>query len=81
MKVDQKLTFKTVDGRAFTGIVRNPEATLGSVAGRLAATKAGLAGTFEIVNQAGITMDPNIKLADLPDTADELTLASELTPA
>ena len=74
----QSLTFRTVGGRSFTGTVKNPAATVGSVAGRLAA-RAGLAGTFELVNTQGITLDPSTRLEDLPEG--EITLASELTPA
>ncbi len=79
MAQDKTITFKTLDGRAFTGAVKNPAATLGSVASRIAA-KAGLAGSFETVDKNGVTLDPNLTLADLPQ-GEEVTLASELTPA
>ena len=75
---NKMLVFKTLDGRRLKGTVKNPQATLGAVASRLAA-KAGLAGTFEMVDKNGLTLDPNIKLADVQ--TDEITLASELTPA
>ena len=80
MSTAKMLTFKTADGRSFTGQVKNPSAKLGAVAGQLAATKAGIAGSFEIVDSKGSTVDPNTRLADLP-ADEELTLASELTPA
>lgn len=79
MDATKTITFKTLDGRAFTGAVKNPAATLGSVASRIAA-KAGLAGSFETVDKNGVTLDPNLTLADLPQ-GEEVTLASELTPA
>jgi hypothetical protein len=72
------LTFKTLDGRSFKGVVKNPDATLGAVASRLA-SRVGLAGSFEMVDKDGLTLDPNIKLSDVQ--AQEITLASELTPA
>jgi hypothetical protein len=72
------VTFKMPGGRTITGQVKNPQATLGAVAGRLAA-RHGLAGTFELVNKDGVTLDPNTQLESLPD--EEVTLASELTPA
>ena len=58
------LTFQTLDGRQFKGTVKNPQATLGAVASRLAA-RVGLAGSFEMVDKNGLTLDPNIKLADV----------------
>ena len=73
------LTFRTLGGKTFSGKVKSPGATVGSVASRLAA-KAGLAGTFELVNEEGVTLDPNTKLEDLPD-GETITMASELTPA
>ena len=73
------LTFRTLGGRSFSGEVNNPMALLGSVAGRLAA-RAGLAGTFEMLDKQGTTLDPNTPLEDLPD-GEEITMASELTPA
>ena len=78
MQEAQSLTFRTVGGRSFTGTVKNPSASVGSVASRLAA-RAGLAGTFELVDNKGLTLDPSTRLEDLPDS--EITLASELTPA
>jgi len=80
MTVDQEITFRTLDGRKFRGRVRNTSATLGSVAGRLA-TKAGISGAFEVINSKGSALDPSITLGDLPETDNELTLSSELTPA
>ena len=73
------LTFRTLDGRAYTGAVKNGAAKLGSVASRLA-TRAGLSGTFELVDKEGVSLDPNTPLEDLPD-GEEIAIASELTPA
>jgi hypothetical protein len=73
------LTFKTLDGRTYTGAVKNGAAKLGSVASRLA-TRAGLSGTFELVDKEGVSLDPNTSLEDLPD-GEEIAIASELTPA
>ena len=75
----KRLTFRLVDGRGFTGEVKNPSATLGQVARRFAA-RAGLAGSFEMVNDKGVTLDPDMTLADLPD-GEVITMPSELTPA
>ncbi len=73
------LTFKTLDGRTFSGEVKNGAAKLGSVASRLA-SRAGLSGTFELVDHEGVSLDPNTPLDDLPD-GEEIAIASELTPA
>jgi hypothetical protein len=72
------LHLKTLNGRRFRAIVKNPCARLGNVAARIAA-RAGLAGTFEMIAKNGATLDPNTELKDLDD--EEITLASELTPA
>ena len=73
------LTFRTLGGRAMTGAVKNPQATVGDVAGRLAA-QMGLAGTFELIDKQGATLDPHTPLENLPENED-VTLASELTTA
>jgi len=81
MKTKPKtLTFR-VPGRRkpLTGVVKNPNATLGSVASKVA-SKMGLAGTFEMLTQANETLSPETPLQDLPDDQ-EITLAAELTPA
>jgi len=75
----KSLTFKTLDGRTFSGEVKNGAARLGSVASRLAG-RAGLSGTFELVDREGVSLDPNLPLDDLPD-GEEIAIASELTPA
>jgi len=75
----KSLTFKTLDGRTFSGEVKNGAARLGSVASRLA-SRAGLSGTFELVDREGVSLDPNLPLDDLPD-GEEIAIASELTPA
>lgn len=82
----KKVNFRTLDdvvhgrGRVFTGNVKNPAATVGSIASRIAA-KAGLAGGFEIVEaKSGKTISPDVQLKDIPDNA-ELALAPEFTPA
>ena len=73
------IQFKTLDGRSFEGEIRNGEATVGSVASALA-TKAGLAGTFELIDEKNpdVTLDPNTRLDELPET---IVMAPELTPA
>jgi len=78
----QTLQFKLLDGRSFTGNVRNGSATLGSVAKRLAA-RTGLpgGGTFELIDEKrNVTLDPQSKLEDLPDTT-TVVMSPELTPA
>ena len=75
----KSLTFKTLDGRTYTGAVKNGTARLGAVASRLA-SRAGLSGTFELVDKRGLSMDPNTPLEDSPD-GEEIAIASELTPA
>jgi hypothetical protein len=73
------LQFKTVQGEPVTGTVVNPDATIGSLAPRIA-QRLGIAGTFEVLDANSRVLNPQTRLADLPDGA-ELTLASELTPA
>jgi hypothetical protein len=73
------LSFKTVQGEPISGIIKNPEATIGSLAPKIA-QRLGIAGTFEVLDASSQTLSPQTRLADLPDGA-ELTLASELTPA
>jgi len=79
MNNPKTISFRTLDGRVFKGNILNPAATLGATASRVAA-KAGMAGSFETLDEKGVTLDPNMTLADLPQGA-EVTLASELTPA
>ena len=74
----KQLTFRTLGQEPVTGWVNNPDATLGSVAVKVAAN-SGIAGTFECLDQKGQVLSPQTRLADLPD--EEITLASELTPA
>jgi len=70
----------TVTGREpLSGVVRNPDATIGSIAPKIA-ERLGIAGTFEVLDREGVPVSPLTRLADLPDK-EELTLASELTPA
>jgi len=80
MTVGSEVVLRTLDGRRYRGIAKNTSASIGSIASRLAATHAGIAGTFQILDKNGIALDPNTTLANLPE-AEELTLASELTPA
>ena len=72
-------TFRVV-GRAepMQGKLKNMNATLGAVAGKLA-QRLGVAGRFECLDPQGQVLQPECRLADLP--ADEITLAPELTPA
>jgi len=73
-----RIRFRTLSGRKFQGVVKQPSACLGPVAAKIAA-RAGLAGTFEMVAKNGATLDPRTELKDLPD--EEITLVSELGPA
>jgi hypothetical protein len=73
------LSFKVMGREPLSGVVRNPDATIGSVAPKIA-ERLGIAGTFEVLDAKGQTLSPSTRLADLPDK-EELTLASELTPA
>ena len=67
------LSFKTLAGKTVKGQVKNAQATLGEVASRVAA-REGLAGSFELVNKRGATLDPLTTLDDLPD-GEEVVLA------
>jgi hypothetical protein len=74
------LTFR-VPGRSkpLTGVVKNPKATLGAIASKVAA-KMGLAGTFEMLTESNDVLSPETPLADLPQDQ-AITLAAEFTPA
>ena len=74
----RQLTFRVLGREPVTGTVKNPDATLGKVAAKVAA-KLGIAGAFECVNAKQETISPQTRLVDLPD--EEITLASDLTPA
>ena len=56
----------------------SPNVPLGEVAASVAA-RWDMAGTFECLNSKCETLSPETPIADLPD--EEITLASELTPA
>ena len=73
------LTFRTVGNQSLNGVVKNPNATLGTIAAK-AARHLGLAGTFECLDRESRVLNPDTPLADLP-ADEEITLASELTPA
>ena len=77
--MSKTLTLKTLDGRSFSGNVKNGAATLGSIAGRIA-SKAGLAGCFELIDEKNpdIALDPNTRLDEAPET---IVMSPELTPA
>jgi hypothetical protein len=78
---ERTLTFRVMGSRdPLTGKVKNPNATLGQVAAKVA-RKLGIAGTFECLNRKSEVLLPETKLADLPDGDTEITLASDLTPA
>jgi hypothetical protein len=66
--------------RPLKGVIKRTSATLGSIATRCA-HKAGLAGVFEMVDEQGVTLDPNITLGELPASTEEISLSSSLTPA
>lgn len=80
MKKMDTLKFR-IPGRAdpLVGVVKNPGATLGSIASKVA-SKMGLAGTFEMLTPDSKPLSPDTPLADLP-ADQEITLAAELTPA
>ncbi len=79
MIAEKTLTFRTIGGRDHRCRVRNGQATVGRVAAALA-MREGLAGTYEVLNREERTLDPEMKLDDLPD-GEVLTVSSELTPA
>lgn len=76
----KKLTFRAVGCKPVSGWVKNPDATLGQVSAKVAA-KMGIAGIYECLDpkEEGKALSPDTRLADLPD--EEITLASDLTPA
>jgi len=76
---DKTLSFRVLGQAPRSGKVRNPDATVGSVAARYARS-AGIAGSFDVLDKNGQAVMPETRLADLPQDA-ELTLASEFTPA
>ncbi|GIW89858.1 MAG: hypothetical protein KatS3mg109_0290 [Pirellulaceae bacterium] len=73
------VTFQTLGGRRLKAKVKNGSATVGALASR-AAARAGLAGSFELLDDRGATLDPNTRLDALADDQ-TLTMVSELTPA
>ena len=76
------VTFRSLDGRTYDARIKNGQATVGSVAGKLAARVAGYAGGLELIaTQTGQTLEPNTKLDDLPEECLDITMAPELTPA
>ena len=78
---ERLLTFRLPNREAMTGRIRNPNATLGAVASRLA-SKEGFAGTFEMISSKnGEVLRPDTRLADLPQDDSVIDLAPELTPA
>jgi len=79
MTRSKTLKFRTPSGEHIAGRVKNPDATLGTTAARIAA-RLGIAGTFECIGADNHVISPETRLADLPDEA-EITLAAELTPA
>ena len=77
--MERTVTFKTVGNqKPLVGRPKNPDATLGSI-GPHVAKQLGVAGTFEFLDSKNEVLDPDMRLADLPD--EEITLAPELTPA
>ena len=77
--MSKTLTLKTLDGRSFTGKVKNGAATLASIAGKIA-SEAGLAGSFELIDESDpdTALDPNTRLDEAPET---IVMSPELTPA
>lgn len=71
------LCFKTLDGRSFSGTVKNPGASVGAVASHLA-RKAGLTNCELIDAKTNLTIDPETRLTDLPE---EILMSPALTPA
>jgi len=80
-KPGRKITFRALGRAPVTGVVRNPEALLGTVAAKVA-SRLGIAGSFEILDDRSEVLSPQTPLKDLPEREEaEYTLASELTPA
>lgn len=75
---ERVMTFRVPGREPLKGVIKNPDATLGKVAASVA-QRQGLAGTYECLSRDGESLSPDMRLADLPD--DEITLASDLTPA
>ena len=77
---DRQITFHMRGREPISGRSKNPEATLGSIAGK-AARKLGLnSGTFQCLdrNNNNKVLAHDTRLADLPEN---ITVAPELTPA
>jgi len=76
----QRLRFHLLGdaGAVQTALVKNPDATIGSVSSKVAA-RLGIAGTFESLRKNGEAIAPDTRLADLPEP--DVYLASDLTPA
>lgn len=74
----KKLTFEIEGCEPQSGYVRNPSATLGTIATQVAG-QMGLAGTFECLLQDE-TLSPDTPLEDLPDEA-TIRLSPQYTPA
>ena len=72
----RQITFRAPGRQPVTGVVRNPQATLG-VASRAVAEKFGFAGGYEAVVD-GQVVPLDTPLADLPA---DLMLVPDLTPA
>ena len=80
LETGRRLTFRALGSDPVTGVVKNPQATLGTVAAT-AAARIGLAGTYECLTATNEVLSPETPLGDLPDEVTDITLASELTPA
>ena len=80
VETGRRLTFRALGSNPVSGVVKNPQATLGTVAAK-AAARIGLAGTYECLDAKNEVLSPEIPLADLPEDVTDITLASELTPA
>lgn len=72
------VTFRAPGRQPQSGWVKNPQAKLGVVARKFAA-RLGIAGTYECLGPNGEAISPETPLSDL--SSEEITLASELTPA
>lgn len=78
----KRLTFEVEGREPQSGFVRNPDATLGSVAAQVA-SRVGLAGTFQCLREDGngeTLLSPDTPLSELPsETA--IRLSPQYTPA
>jgi hypothetical protein len=74
----RKVTFRWGTGSR-TGTIRNPQASVGSVADRLA-KQIGISGAFQVLRD-GEPLSPDTPLREIPGDEIVLDLVPSLTPA